>query len=74
MPIYEYRCSGCDGRYEEWVGVGEVNKRGCPHCGRAERTRVPSRFAITAVPANQDGGSTAAGPCCGGNSASCGCR
>ncbi|HEX5983740.1 MAG TPA: zinc ribbon domain-containing protein [Solirubrobacterales bacterium] len=36
MPIYEFECEECGGRFEELVAAGEA--AACPTCG-SERTR-----------------------------------
>ncbi|MDH3628092.1 MAG: zinc ribbon domain-containing protein [Acidobacteriota bacterium] len=33
MPIYEYRCTGCDEAFEVLQGVNERQKRTCEKCG-----------------------------------------
>ncbi|MBU1707609.1 zinc ribbon domain-containing protein [bacterium] len=58
MPIFEYHCSNCDARFEEWVSTwrdGEKIK--CPHCGSEETERQVSRFA--------SGSSGSISPSCG---------
>jgi putative FmdB family regulatory protein len=67
MPIYEYRCTSCDGRFERYVrAFGEAVQ--CPSCQSASVERLLSTFALAspagAVPAAGSGG------CCGGG---CGC-
>lgn len=37
MPIYEFECEECGGRFEELVAAG-IEAVACPRCG-AERTR-----------------------------------
>ncbi|HSK50639.1 MAG TPA: zinc ribbon domain-containing protein [Solirubrobacterales bacterium] len=37
MPIYEFECEGCGGRFEELVAAGATGVA-CPECG-SERTR-----------------------------------
>lgn len=37
MPIYEFECAGCGGRFEELVAAGATGVA-CPECG-SERTR-----------------------------------
>ncbi|MFH1914727.1 MAG: zinc ribbon domain-containing protein [Pseudomonadota bacterium] len=34
MPIYEYRCTGCDAVFEEWQSGFEEREMACPECGR----------------------------------------
>ncbi|MCZ2076846.1 MAG: zinc ribbon domain-containing protein [Bryobacteraceae bacterium] len=45
MPIYEYRCQECGGKFEKLVrrpGNGDIT---CPSCGNAEVTQELSTFA-----------------------------
>jgi putative FmdB family regulatory protein len=42
MPLYEFRCRGCGGRFEATVPYGTMPP--CPACG-GESERVPSTFA-----------------------------
>ena len=46
MPIYEYECQGCRRRISLLVRTlaGHASPR-CPRCGRAEMSRLMSRFA-----------------------------
>ena len=44
MPIYEYRCRGCDERFEELVRNADVVVP-CPSCGGREAERLLSVFA-----------------------------
>lgn len=37
MPIYEFECEGCGGRFEELTG-SETHSLPCPRCG-SERTQ-----------------------------------
>jgi len=44
MPIYEYRCTACDERFEELVRNPDVTVA-CPACGDADAERLLSVFA-----------------------------
>ena len=44
MPIYEYRCTACDERFEELVRNPDVTVA-CPACGDAQAERLLSVFA-----------------------------
>jgi putative FmdB family regulatory protein len=44
MPIYEYRCTACDERFEELVRNPDVTVA-CPSCGDARAERLLSVFA-----------------------------
>ena len=48
MPIYEYRCGGCNRRVEFASGRGFVDppSKACPECGSGELSRLISRVAI----------------------------
>jgi putative FmdB family regulatory protein len=84
MPIYEYRCAGCERSFEALVRPGDGGAQ-CPHCHGSKLTREMSTFAARAnngdgaaaaasAMANSDsmgGGSMSGGGCCGG---SCGCH
>jgi putative FmdB family regulatory protein len=46
MPIYEYLCPNCNGRFQKLVrGYGDPAGLACPRCGSAEVRRAISRFA-----------------------------
>lgn len=46
MPIYEYLCSSCNGRFQKLVqGFRDPAGLACPRCGNAEVRRAVSRFA-----------------------------
>ena len=44
MPIYEYRCTACEERFEELVRNSDVAVA-CPECGSAAAERLLSVFA-----------------------------
>jgi putative FmdB family regulatory protein len=47
MPIYEYRCNGCDRRVQLFFrSFSAVADPACPHCQSKDLGRVPSRVAI----------------------------
>jgi putative FmdB family regulatory protein len=75
MPIYEYRCESCAGKFEVLTRFAERDSaQVCPAC-ESTRTRVlVSSFAVAGGPLETvDFGGTeskAGGGCCGG---SCGC-
>ncbi|MEW6252013.1 MAG: zinc ribbon domain-containing protein [Planctomycetota bacterium] len=51
MPIYEYKCGGCERTFEELVlSEAAARKVACPHCGGRRVERVPSVFAAHAAP------------------------
>jgi len=69
VPIYEYRCRGCEHEFEKYVH-GPSTKVACPTCQSGDVTRKLSVFGL-----KSDGGFMAApttgGGCCGGG---CGCH
>lgn len=47
MPIYEYRCQGCDHQFEEWQRGYEEKTLPCPVCGQtAARVVSGSAFIL----------------------------
>jgi len=40
MPIYEYRCQACGGRYEALVARSDCAVPHCPRCGAARAERM----------------------------------
>ena len=75
MPIYEYRCEECAGRFEVLTSFAERDRgQACPACS-SERTRVlVSSFAFAG---QSDDGLSAAdfgggGGCACGGSCACG--
>jgi len=63
VPIYEYRCRGCDHDFEKYVH-GPSTKVACPTCQSGDVTRKLSVFGL-----KSDGGfmtaQTTGGGCCG---------
>lgn len=46
MPIYEYLCPACNGKFQKLVrGFSDPAGLACPRCGSAEVRRAVSRFA-----------------------------
>jgi putative FmdB family regulatory protein len=46
MPIYEYLCPACNGKFQKLVrGFSDPQGLACPRCGNAEVRRAISRFA-----------------------------
>jgi len=72
MPIYEYRCNGCEQEFEQYVQTAQVAVA-CPTCRSARVTR-----RLSVVGALRPRGAAAApgisggGGCCGGGG--CGCH
>ncbi len=47
MPIYEYRCNGCERRVSLLVrGFTDPLSKACPRCGSPELDRLVSRVAV----------------------------
>ncbi len=67
MPLYEYRCSACNHKFEKLRPISEANKEiACPKCNRTSQ-RILSTFASFSKSA--DGATTAiagAGSSCAG--------
>lgn len=59
MPVYEYKCHGCDERFEQLVrSVDGDDGMKCPQCGSTKVERLLSVFAA------RDGGSAAPASAC----------
>jgi putative FmdB family regulatory protein len=75
MPIYEYRCDGCESSFEILTSFAERDRaHACPSCESLKTHAVVSTFARTGggeSPAPVDFGSGGGGCACGG---SCSCR
>ena len=74
MPIYEYRCEGCAGKFEVLTSFAERDRaQACPSCS-SERTRVlVSSFAFAGHgDASEPFDFGSGGGCCGGGCGSCG--
>ncbi|HEX6288409.1 MAG TPA: zinc ribbon domain-containing protein [Herpetosiphonaceae bacterium] len=47
MPIYEYICANCNGRFQKLVsGFSAPAGLTCPRCGHADVRKAVSRFAV----------------------------
>ena len=47
MPIYEYRCNGCNKRVSVFQrNVNSSTAAVCPNCGGSDLSRLISRFAV----------------------------
>ena len=50
MPLYEYRCEGCQEQFEIVQSVSaRVEDTVCPHCQEKKATRLMSMFASKVV-------------------------
>ena len=45
MPLYEYRCTGCDSQFELLIRGSAVPA--CPACGSTSLERLLSMFAVS---------------------------
>jgi putative FmdB family regulatory protein len=44
VPIYEFQCEGCGGRFEELVGTADA-AIACPQCGSTRTRRLLSNVS-----------------------------
>ncbi len=42
MPTYEYRCSACDNKWEEFQSIKAEPTKKCPKCRKAKAERIIS--------------------------------
>jgi putative FmdB family regulatory protein len=54
MPIYEYRCEGCDKRFEEYLATSETPAPPCPECGSKKVERLLSQISTEWLPSDVD--------------------
>jgi putative FmdB family regulatory protein len=47
MPLFEYRCTGCDKRFELLIRGGAIPT--CPSCGSVALERELSMFAVSSA-------------------------
>ena len=79
MPIYEYRCESCSGKFEVLTRFAERDKaQVCPSCESVKTRVLVSSFAHAGGAGSSlesmDFGSaeSTGGGCCGGSCGSCG--
>jgi len=76
MPIYEYRCESCAGKFEVLTGFAERDTaQVCPACESTKTRVLVSSFAsfgggVESSASDLSSKATGGGGCCGG---SCGC-
>jgi len=64
MPIYEYRCQGCGGVFEELtLSAGTGTGARCRHCDGGDVVRLMSAFAVGG--SDPAAAALEAGPCGG---------
>jgi putative FmdB family regulatory protein len=52
MPIYEYRCTTCDHRFEELLSTSTSPAPPCPECGATAVERLWSRITTEWLPSD----------------------
>lgn len=62
MPLYEYVCTECGGRFERLVSYVEADGVRCRRCGSGEVRRLVSLIAAPR-PAHTSGGCSCGGSC-----------
>ena len=68
MPMYEFTCKSCEGRFEELIfNERDEKDLACPSCGSQKVERALSAFAIS-----MKGGSGQSLPSCPSTGAPCG--
>ena len=75
MPIYEYRCESCAGKFEVLTHFAERDTAQiCPVCESTKTRVMVSSFAVAGgEPSASDFASeSSGGGCCGGGCGSCG--
>jgi putative FmdB family regulatory protein len=75
MPLYEYRCESCAGKFEVLTRFAERDAaQVCPACESTKTRVLVSSFAVAGggveSSASEFTGKASGGGCCGG---SCGC-
>ena len=64
MPVYEYKCEACGGRFDRFVrstGEPEDRERDCPFCGSDQVSRVFSIFGTGFAGGGESSGSDSCG-------------
>lgn len=64
MPVYEYKCGACGGRFDRFVrsgGESEGREKGCPFCGSDKVSRVFSVFGTDFSGGGESSGSDRCG-------------
>jgi putative FmdB family regulatory protein len=78
MPLYEYRCTNCESRFEMLRPMSQADGPApCPHCAETAGRRLISVFAAISRDASggsrmvASSGASGCGSCAGGHCASC---
>jgi putative FmdB family regulatory protein len=77
MPIYEYRCESCSGKFDVLTRFAERDQaQVCPSCESPKTRVLVSSFAVAGGSDSQSldfgSGESTGGGCCGGSCGSCG--
>jgi len=76
MPIYEYRCESCSGKFELLTRFAERDEaQACPSCESTKTRVLVSSFAFAGTgeePSEASDFGAGGGGCCGGSCGSCG--
>ena len=46
MPVYEYECSACEHRFEEWQKMSDPPVRTCPKCKKKKVEKLISQTSF----------------------------
>lgn len=66
MPLYDYRCTECDHRFEQLRSISQKDEATCPKCGGKVKRVYEGKCAF---------GAKAGGSGCSGNCSGCsGCH
>jgi putative FmdB family regulatory protein len=65
MPIFEYRCSDCEAKFEKIVLSQSIDIQ-CPDCSSAHIEKLLSSFAVS-VESSRNSSAQDARACCRGN-------
>jgi putative FmdB family regulatory protein len=52
MPIYEYRCTKCEARFEEYLSTSDKPAPPCPKCGAKKPERLWSSINTEWLPSD----------------------
>lgn len=63
MPIFEYTCSKCSGKFELLMSTSERDSAVCPKCGTKSLKREISSFAVAGVERGKGAGGDSCTSC-----------